>query len=70
MKIVKMNRKWWSGGMAISVTELKDLPRFFPWGFMKFEVYDNGNRKQRHELMISVIEAAASGTNVIGAHIP
>ena len=60
MKIVKINRKWWAGGMAISVTELKDLPYFFLWGFMKFEMYDNGNRKQRHELMIRVIEAAAS----------
>lgn len=51
--------------MAISVTELKDVPHFFLWGFMKFEVYDNGNRKQRHELMISVIEAAASTANAM-----
>jgi len=65
VKIVKMNRKWWTGGIAISVTELKDLPRFFLWVFMKFGVYDNGHRKQRHELMISVIEAAASTVNAM-----
>lgn len=65
MKIVKMNRKWWTDGIAISVTELKDLPCFFLWGFMKFGVYDNGHRKQRHELMISVIEAAANTANAM-----
>jgi len=70
MKTVKMNRKWWTGGMAISVTELKDLQRVFLWGFMKFKVCANGNRKQRQKLMIGVIEAAASTSNAYGAHIP
>jgi hypothetical protein len=46
--------------MVISVTELKDLQVFFLWGFIRFRVYDNGNRKQSH-----VIEAAASTTNVM-----
>jgi hypothetical protein len=58
MKIVKTNRKWWTGGMAISVTELKDLQRFFLRGFMKFKLYDNGNRQQTHELKASVIRTA------------
>ena len=65
MKIVKMNRKWWTGSMVISVTELKDLKRFFLWGFMKFRVYENGNRKQSHELKVSIIEAAASTANAM-----
>ena len=30
---------------------------------MKFRVYDKVNRKQIHELMVSVIEAAASSVN-------
>lgn len=47
----------WHGHLG---PELKDLPRFSLWGFMKFRVYDNGNCKQRRELMRSVIEAAAS----------
>jgi hypothetical protein len=65
MKTVKMNRKWWTGGMAISVTELKDLQRLFLWGFMKFRVCGNGKRKQRQQLMISVMEAAASTANAM-----
>jgi hypothetical protein len=60
-----MSRKWWTGGMVISVTELKHLQRFFLWGFMKFRAYDNGNRKQSHGLKVSVIEAAASTANAM-----
>jgi hypothetical protein len=37
---------------------------FFLWGFMKFRVYGNGNRKQSHELKLSV-EAAANTANAM-----
>jgi hypothetical protein len=57
------DRKWCTDVMAISVTELNDLSHFILCGFMNFSVYDNRNCKQRHELVVSVIEAAASPVN-------